>query len=247
MKYLIKTLVIIGLITFTLSAQAQVKYGIKAGVNFANVAQNFEDSDFESDTKARVAYHFGLTLDYAISEEVSLQSGLLYTGKGFALDLESELREYYGDGASIDGYDRAALNYLEIPINVAYKVKGFQIYAGPYLAAGISGKNKYDYTLTYSYFGSEYSGSEKGDFRYKPVFGEVSSGDLDDEEGAFQGLDYGLNIGVGYNVGPVVVSAGYSLGLGNITPKYEGSSVDIGDFKASNRVLNVSVAYMFGE
>lgn len=234
------------LITFTLSAQAQVKFGIKGGVNLANVSQNYEDSDDEINTKSRLALNLGVTVDYAISEEVSLQSGLLFSGKGFALNLKEPYDGYEVEGI-IKGYNRLALNYIEIPVNVAYKIKDFQIYAGPYLAVGISGENKYDYSLTNTDGVNTYTFSDRGDYTYKPIFGEANAADFSDDSEPFRALDYGLNLGVGYDVGPVVVSLGYSLGLGNITPKYEGSTADPSDSKLSNRVLNVSVTYFLGE
>jgi len=245
MKYLIKFFVITTLITFTLSAQAQVKFGIKAGVNLANISQNYEDSDDEINTKSRLALNLGVTVDYAISEKVSFQSGLSFSGKGFALNLKEPYDGYETEG--VKGYSRLALNYLEIPVNVAYKIKDFQIYAGPYLAVGISGKSKYDYSITYDYGSESYTFEDEGSYDYKPVFGEVSAADFSDDSEPFRALDYGLNLGVGYDVGPVVLSLGYSLGLGNITPKYEGSTADPSDFKFSNRVLNVSVTYFLGE
>lgn len=239
MKCLTKFLVIIGLVTFSLQTQAQVKFGLKAGMNVNNISQNFKESDWEFETKMRLAYHFGATIDYGLSDALSLQSGLLFTSKGFSYDLEEDL----DDGETVDGYYRAIFNYLEIPINFAYKINDFQIYAGPYLAIGIGGKNKWD--LTYKYDGDEYS--ESDEYNFKPVFGEVGEGDLDDDEDAYSALDYGLNLGVGYQTGPILINAGYSLGLGNLTPAYEGDDDDRGDYKISNRVISLSVSYFFGE
>jgi len=239
MKYLLRTLVIITLITSSVQTQAQVKFGVKAGLNVNNISQNFKESDWELDTKMRIGYHIGATVNYGLSDAISLQSGLLLSSKGFSFDLEEGL----DDDETIEGYVRAIFNYLEIPINFAYKINDFQVYAGPYLAIGIGGKNKWDYT--YKYDGDEYKDADE--IKLKPVFGEVGEGDLGEDEDAYSALDFGLNLGVGYQAGPVLISAGYSLGLGNLTPAYEGDDDDPKDYKFSNRVITLSVSYFFGE
>ena len=45
-------------------------------------------------------------------------------GEGFSYDIEEM------SGEDIEGYSRFILNYIEVPINVAYNINGFQIYAG---------------------------------------------------------------------------------------------------------------------
>ena len=233
MKYLLRTLVISALIAFSMQTQAQVKFGVKAGLNINNISQNFKESDWEFDTKMRLAYNIGATVDFGLSDAFSLQSGLMLTSKGFSYDLEEE----WGEGT--EGYNRVIFNYLEVPINFAYKINDFQIYAGPYLAIGIGGKNKWDVT---------YDGdSDADEYKFKPVLGEVGEGDLDDDEVAYRALDYGLNLGVGYQVGSILINAGYSLGLGNLTPAYEGDDDDRKDYKISNRVISLSVSYFFGD
>ncbi len=240
MKKIIRTFVIIGLITFSLQSQAQVKFGVKAGLNVNSTSQNFKDSDWEFDTKMRLAYHIGATVDYGLTDILSVQTGLLLSSKGYSYDLEQDLDA----DETIEGYDRYIFNYLEIPISVAYKINdNFQVFAGPYLAVGISGKNKWD--ATYTWDGEE--NSDNGDSKLKPIFGEVGEGDLGDDEDAYSALDYGFNLGVGYQTGPILINLGYSLGLGNLTPGYEGSDGDPKDYKMSNNVISLSVSYFFGE
>jgi len=234
MKYLLRAFVICALLVFSMQTQAQVKFGVKAGMNFDNIAQNFAESDWETATKMRLAYNFGVTVDFGLSDDFSLQTGLMYTSKGYSINLKEEFEE------DLDGYFRASYNYLEIPVNFTYKISGFQVYAGPYVAIGIGGKMKYDVS-----FDGE---SESDEVKLKPVFGEVGDGDLADDEDAFSALDYGLNFGIGYQVGPVLINAGYSLGLGNLTPAYEGDADgERNDYKVSNRVISLSFSYFFGK
>jgi hypothetical protein len=234
------------LVAFTFSAKAQVEFGIKAGANFSNISMDFKDSDWEMATKIKPAFHFGVTADVPFSDNFSFQPGLLYSSKGFSYDMEEFIETFFGDlpeEASIDGYARATYNYLEVPLNFAFKTNGLQIFAGPYVAMGLSGKQKYD--LTVSYMGV--SDSDTDEMKLKPVFGEVKEGDLGEDEDAFSALDYGINAGVGYRVGPVLIQAGYSLGLGNMNPAYEGGSdSDRDDYKITNRVITLSASYYFG-
>lgn len=217
-----------------MQTQAQVKFGVKAGLNINNISQNLAESDWEAATIMRLAYNVGLTADFGLSDVLSLQSGLMLTSKGFSYDLKEEFDE------DIDGYFRFCYNYLEVPINFAYKISDFQVYAGPYVAIGIGGKMKYDVS-----FDGE---SESDEAKLKPAFGEVSDGDLADDEDAYSALDYGLNFGIGYQVGPILINAGYSLGLGNVTPSYEGDDDgDRADYKMSNRVISLSFSYFFGQ
>ena len=238
MKNFLKLFALILVLGISSQVSGQILFGIKAGLNGNNISQNFKESDWEDDTKMRAGFHLGLTVDYELSEQLSLQSGLLYSSKGYSIDLEADL----DPDETVDGYQRAIVNYLEIPIHFAYKMNDLQLYAGPYIGIGIGGKMKWD--VTYKYDGEEYKSD--GDISLKPVFGEVDSNDLDDDESPYNALDFGLNLGAGYQVGPILINAGYSLGLGNLTPKEKDSDFDPKDMKTSNRVLSLSVSYFFG-
>ena len=129
----------------------------------------------------RLAFAIGGVIDYGFSDAFSLQSGLMFSSKGYSSDLDKAAEK--PDGKQL------ILNYLRIPITIAYKIKGFQIYAGTYVAFGIGGKLKWDYTYTIN--GVEET--DKDDMKIKHKMGEVKEGDLGDDEGAFSGLDYGLS------------------------------------------------------
>ena len=223
----------VSVVTFAVHAQFQL--GPKVGLNIANCAFIFEDDDDEPETNImRLAYAFGVAADYGFSDAFSLQSGLIFTSKGYSYDLDEISEEI-----DYDGYERVIFNYIELPVNAVYKIKGFQIYAGPYIAFGICGKYKWDYT--YDYYGTEEGDS--GKMKLKPKFGEVDEDDLGEDEDAFYALDGGFNFGIGYQFDGFVIQAGYSLGLGNIMPKYTDDIRD--EYKYSNRVITLSVAYMF--
>ncbi len=224
----------------TLVAMAQAKFGVKAGVNFANTALNYQDSQDESKTKLKTGFHVGVIVTQELSEALDFTTGLIYSQKGTAFDLEDGIPS----GASIDGYNRLTLAYLEIPMTFEYKTGAVRIMAGPYVAFGVSGKNKWDYTGSFS--GTSFSESgESTDIKFKNTLGESEFGD---DNNYFRALDLGLNIGLGYEVDGIVISANYGLGISNMTPDVNISNVDFdpSDRKASNRVISVGVTYYFG-
>ncbi|MCT4601496.1 MAG: PorT family protein [Marinifilum sp.] len=228
MKKLFTLLLSCFLVTVFYCANAQVKFGIKTGLNLADIAQDFKDSDDEDDTKINLGLSLGVIAEYEFNEKLALQSGLLFTQKGFKEEYKEE---------NYEGEDKWKVNYLEVPMNFAYKMNKFQLYAGPYVAFGISGK--YEWEETYN------GETESGD--YDIVFGNDSSKEKEDEI-MLRGFDYGLNFGVGYQAGSFLFNAGYSFGLANLKPddKSEDSDFDPKDYKISNRVLSFSVAYFFG-
>jgi len=239
MKIVIRTIVILLFAVYGLKSQAAINIGLKGGLNLNNISQNYRDSDNETETKMKPGFHLGPVFDFEFSEAISLQTGLLFTNKGFSVDLEDGL----SDNESVDGFARTSYNYLEVPLNFVYKINNFQLYAGPYFAIGLGGKSKWDYTLK----GSGPDMSEVGDRKLKAIFGSIGEGDLDPDERAYKAMDTGLNFGIGYKLGPVLVNAGYSLGLGNLQPDIENIDFDPKDFKSSNRVICISASFYFGQ
>jgi len=236
MKKLFKmTSILVLLIGFGFTTTAQVNFGIKAGLNANNFGQSVEDEEDKIATKMKVGFHLGVVMDYGFTDAVSLNTGLIFISKGVGFDLEDELDEDF----SLDGGSSTTLNYLEIPISIAYNKSNFQVYAGPYIGIGVSGRSKADYTLT----GPTGESSFEEDISLKAAFGEVDYDELADDEGAFNGLDFGFNIGVGYEFGPVLMSLGYSLGLNDLEPSIKDQEKD--DDKITNRVISLSGTYMF--
>lgn len=122
---------------FALAGFSQVKWDARLGVNFSNLTG-------DGDTKALTGFTLGVGMDYGFNESWSLQSGLMFTSKGYK---------------EKDAY-KARPIYLDIPILAAYKFNisdntKFVINAGPYLAFGLGGKVKYDGGGDNKYFGDD--------------------------------------------------------------------------------------------
>jgi len=241
-----KLLLSVTLVTvFCLSSIAQISFGPKVGLNLAKYSFNFKEASYEPDVKMLMAPLVGFAVNYQFTDALALQSGLFFSGKGTAIDLDKNAEEGY----EYDGYDRVSTGYLELPVNVAYGIaigeNQIQIYAGPYVAYGIMGKEKWDYTEKHD--GN--TETEKDDIKIK-FKNKVDESDYegDDNVDYQTALDFGLGFGIGFKTGPVLINAGYELGLANLNPKWGGEGdYDNNDWKFTNGVINVSASYFFSK
>jgi len=201
MNYSFKTILIIGFSVACLLAAAQEKniiFGVKGGVNMATL----QDS---KNTKSKPGPVAGITVDYNIEGDFFILSGLEYVAKGIKVD-----------GGEGNG-DRVNLNYLQLPIHIAYKYKltpDVKLVAGigPYLAYGISGEIKYKAIGDYEAY-------------------EVKAF----EDGAYKSFDFGLGLGAGIEVSRINLRIGYDYGLAKIN-----------DFQSISELKNSSIAFTAG-
>lgn len=133
MKNLLKFALVICLVFVFSSIQAQMKIGPKVGVNLSTMT--LSSSGVSIDPKTLVGLNIGVLFETLASENLSFQTGIVYTGKGSKYKIE-------GDGTTIDM--TMAPWFLEVPYNVVYgfgtgPVK-FTVLGGPYLAFGMGGK-----------------------------------------------------------------------------------------------------------
>ena len=175
---------------FVLSVNAQVRFGIKAGINLPNVTAKSDGT--KEDTKMSFGFHVGTIADWSLSESFSVQPGLLFSTKGFKTTTVMQ-------GISVDITE--TVNYLEIPINAMYKLPvgsaKILIFGGPYFGYALSGKAK---------------GTAMGVSDTQTL--HIGSSDTDD----LKAMDLGLNFGAGVEISNFVVTAQYGLGLANLSP-----------------------------
>lgn len=222
-----KKIYIFSIILFLVSIQtfAQVRFGIKAGFNLANMTDKDKNGTYSNDYQMKEGFHLGVTAEYSISSNFSFEPGLLYSSKGFT---KPEYKAGIG-GHTVDEPEiKITSNYLEIPINAIYKINlgGVKIFmnAGPYLAYAISGKLK----ANKIWFGVNEDQTER-----KLKIGNQATDD-------FKALDYGLNAGAGVEIKKITVGLQYSLGLANIAPSNDIS------YTLNNKVISFSLSYKFG-
>ena len=106
-------------------ANAQTKFGVRAGLNLADVA--IKSRDVKVETKIRPAFYVGGLAEFAFNDVVLMDAGLTYSNQG------AKAKE--GDGA----YIQHALN---LPVWFKYDFAGFRPKAGLYAGYILSQQTK---------------------------------------------------------------------------------------------------------
>lgn len=159
MKKQILLLVAIAITTISF-AQKKTSAGIKAGISHSglrgNAMNNLQElidfADGYISTSNRTGFFAGANIAVPLTNNISIEPGLYYSQKGYALKGEMNIKglEFLGANA------KASLNtqYIDLPVLVKASLGGFQLFGGPqlsYLAkadlrttAGALGFNLYD-------------------------------------------------------------------------------------------------------
>lgn len=220
------------LLTMATGAFAQTKmtsetarFGIKAGVNLSRYAFSGNGNDFESELKDYQKDNIGFNVtaygDFGVANNFFIQPGISLQNKGTKFK-RSE------NNQSVEITQNTM--WVEVPVNAVFRIPtgdagAVQISAGPYIGFGISGKNKVETT------GIPDFDVDVDKFKYG-----------NGEDDSLNGLDYGLNFGLGYRLSSgITLGANYGLGLSNLIPKDSRDN----DSKITHRVLGFSVGYSF--
>ena len=106
-------------------ANAQTKFGVRAGLNLADVA--IKSRDVKVETKIRPAFYVGGLAEFAFNDVVLMDAGLTYSNQG------SKPKE--GDGALVQ-------HALNLPVWFKYDFAGFRPKAGLYAGYILSQQTK---------------------------------------------------------------------------------------------------------
>jgi len=219
---LLKLFVLVVAVSMTTTLFSQ-KFGVKAGLNFANMLAKDDDDTYSEDYKMNLGYQAGVTAEFPITEMFSFETGLLLSTKGYKI---SEEETVGGVKMKIEGSQN--LMYLDVPLTAkaSYNIGGAKIYGlfGPYIGLGLSGKVKSEVTIDGD------SESDEEDIK----FGS------DEDEDNLKSLDFGLTIGAGVEINAIQVGLSYGLGLANLSHYTDNGA------KINNRVLGITVGYRFG-
>ena len=115
------------------TTNAQVKFGVKAGLNLANInGDDFEDSDM------KMGLAIGGFANFQLSDKIEFQPELLYSMQG-----AKQKDMYIDEGITADMTFK--LDYINIPLMLKYKLTdAFSIQAGPQIGLLVSDKWKTD-------------------------------------------------------------------------------------------------------
>lgn len=165
-----------------------VTFGIRAGLNFANVSAS--SGEYSMSPDSRTTFHVGVIADIPLMQSLYIQTGLYLQNKGYKIEEDGDK-------------ETAKPMYLEIPVLASYRYNftdalQLQVNFGPYFAYGIGGKMKYEWD----------GGDSDEDF----------FGDYDDEDSAgYKRFNCGLQIGAGLTLSDhYYLGFAYQFGLTNI-------------------------------
>jgi hypothetical protein len=223
-----KTKIILLTCTMFLSifnSRAQVvNFGIKAGLNLANITSNYPG--YSSDT--RVGFHAGGGVNIGVTGNFSVDIDLLYSQKGAKQHVE-EFQTFSGGSYSLTGEETITLSYVEIPILARVAtVSGLYFNGGPYLGFLAGFKDEATATLTTTAAGQS------------PVTVTESQSTTDDS--GWSSADFGLKVGLGFKfIGGLDFAANYTIGLSNLIDDSSNTA-----YSAHNSVIGITAGYWFG-
>ena len=178
MKKIILT--VAAVFAFGFANAQETKFGVKGGVNFANLSGDIEDNS------TKVGFNVGSFVEIKISDKFSLQPELLFSTQG----TKEEYSETF-NGTTINYDSKLNLSYLNIPVMAKFYVADkFSLEAGPQIGFLLSAKTKTEVT------DGTNSSSEEEDFK-----DNVESTDFGLNFGAGYDFTSNLSAGFRYNLG----------------------------------------------
>ncbi len=112
----------VAVLAFGFANAQNVRYGVKAGVNFANLTG-------DADGSSLAGFHAGGLVEIKLSDKFSVQPEILYSAQG-------------SDFSEGDFKDKLKISYLNVPVMAKYYViKKLNVEAGPQIGFLLSAKD----------------------------------------------------------------------------------------------------------
>lgn len=179
----------VALISGLTVAQAQsdskaVQLGVKGGLNSSTIS-----GDDIGELKSRTSFNAGLVAEIPISERISFQPEVFYSGQGF--DIQENDQDNIFD---TDDNVEYQLDYIQVPLLLkVYLVEGLSVEAGPQFGFKIH---------------------EEIDFEPNNDGGDI---EIDSNDSNVKDLDTGIALGTAYKFdNGFFLSGRYTFGLTNI-------------------------------
>jgi len=117
---------VVGIFAFSIVGAQDVKFGVKGGLNFANLTGDIENAAM------KIGFSIGGFAEIKVSEKFAVQPELLYSTQGAKSD-------------DADEKGSIALGYISIPVMAKFFVaESFSLEAGPQIGFLTSAKYKFD-------------------------------------------------------------------------------------------------------
>ena len=209
-------------LSISFSANAQVKFGVKGGLNITNLSVGLV-SDATNALKSYSGFNAGLALNISLPLGFAIQPEVLYSQSGSNIKL-------IPDGGALDqileDYRTSfVVGSIQVPIGLQWGIK-----LGPVRP----------YAQLVPYIGFPLS------FSVKSQLAEETT-KFDKE--TFNTLDYGIGAGIGLDVWKLQVSARYNWSLGKLYTQQETSILgqimgkEKGDAKLSGFELSLAIFF----
>lgn len=171
MKKILLTLAVV--IFCAAGVNAQINFGLKAGMTAANMKASGGGITVSMDTK--IGFYAGALAEIGVSENFSVQPELFYSLLGSKMNFE-------GISAKDD------LSYINLPILAKYRKDGFSLFLGPQVSYLVAAKEKIS--------GADFEDDENGDIK-----DEMKSIDFSGVIGAGYTLANGFGFDARYQLG----------------------------------------------
>lgn len=190
-------------------AQSNVDFGIKAGLTSANMRGDavkslgslVKQTNGIINSGSRTGFYAGGFVDIPLGTDLSIESGLYYTQKGYELKGNLDIKGIGFLGANASTQLQA--DYVDIPLLVKLKAGSFQAFVGP----EVSYLTKATLHTTAGVLGIKLLNNDR----------EVGSN--------FNKWDMGVTAGIGYAVTKnLAVQAAYDYGLARVDANRSASS-----------------------
>lgn len=200
---------LLALLCVCLYSSAQLRMGIVGGPHSASVKEENTLPAWQTDIKPRYSSRSGLNLGILVDVPLSannrwyLSPGIFYMGKGRKYYMRNDtIASVQTD--TISASHNLAVNYIDIPFNLTYKIPlgkkaKFLLSAGPYVGFFYSGKQTFE-TRIYS----------TNSFRDDEVKLETGN-----EQGKMKTFNAGWNARAGFEIGSIILTGFMSEGLTN--------------------------------
>lgn len=227
MKKTLTFLLAIGLCSF-LSVQAQesnVKIGLKAGANMANVTN--------SNLSNKTSFHLGAVVDVKLSKSFSIQPEVVYSMQG-----------------AQKGKQELNLNYVNIPIMAKlYLYEGLNLQVGPQIGALTSAKIKPGVPTGLGKDLGDINWNDVNQTDINDIIDFLNNGGAmegvtlsDDIYKDANNIDFSVNFGLGYDFPMgLFVDFRYTMGVTNINK----DNVAWANKDLKNNVMQLSIGYKF--
>ncbi|GAB3244704.1 hypothetical protein GCM10027346_42580 [Hymenobacter seoulensis] len=216
-------------------SQTAVHIGPRIGLNVGTAP--YESSNHVHDTRPLLGGEAGI-MATASKGNVGLHVSVLYSQKGFRIQDEHPYSTLV-----VNRNDTYALNYLVLPVSVAYSLQengqGLQVFAGGYLGMLLHGRYTWD---DYNQIAGRVSSTNTGELPIR-VDNVV---ELEEGGAASKRWDAGLQAGIGYRYNRLLLQLSYSYGLVDLGAEYRQSDRGLDGAHYYHRVAQLSAAYFLG-